>query len=354
MDIRNLILKTLHEKGEVGSAEIVKITGFSRGYVNRFFQRLRDEGKIVLIGKANNAKYVPATEQAVTKAKKKKLNITSLINNQKPVEEDAVLKDIKKQTGIFLDMPENVSGILSYAFLEMLNNAIEHSISKKIKTTVDRGQDTVSFEVTDTGIGLFNNIIRKKNLNGEMEAIQDLLKGKQTTAPESHSGEGIFFTSKAADIFIIQSSHKKLIFDNLLEDIVVKDIKERIGTKVVFSISLNTKRHLDEIFRQYTDSSFEFSKTKVTVRLYQLGVEYVSRSQARRLVTGLDAFKTIILDFKGIKTVGQAFADEIFRVWQSSHLDIKICVENANENTLFMIKRAQCSKTGVHMKDTEE
>ena len=54
--------------------------------------------------------------------------------------------------------------------------------------------------------------MKKKNLNSEMEAIQDLLKGKQTTAPEAHSGEGIFFTSKVSSVLTIQSSHKKLIY----------------------------------------------------------------------------------------------------------------------------------------------
>ncbi|GAI71454.1 unnamed protein product, partial [marine sediment metagenome] len=35
---------------------------------------------------------------------------------------------------------------------------------------------------------------------------------------------------------------------------------------------------------------------------------------ARRVLTGLENFKTIILDFREIDTIGQAFADEIFRV----------------------------------------
>jgi aspartokinase len=71
-----------------------------------------------------------------------------------------------------------------------------------------------------------------------------------------------------------------------------------------------------------------------------MGTEYVSRSQARRIITRLDKFKTIILDFKDVETVGQGFADEIFRVWKSRNHQIEIIPVNQNENIDFMIKRA--------------
>lgn len=340
MDIHKLILDTLDKRGEVKASEIAKVAGFSRAYINRFLQRLRDEGKIILIGKANKARYVIAKEQEVMRAKKGILNITRTLQN-KNLFEDIVLRDIKEKTGIFLKVSKNVSDILSYAFSEMLNNAIEHSQSKEIKITMQKEKDGISFDVIDKGIGIFNNIMRRRNLHSEMEAIQDLLKGKQSTAPQTHSGEGIFFTSKVADILTIQGSHKKLIFNNLLRDIFIKDIKNIIGTKVTFSINVASKKQLDYIFKQYTDDSFEFNKTRVTVRLYKMGLEYISRSQARRILSGLDKFKTIILDFKDVETIGQGFADEIFRVWKSQHPHVSIIIENANENINFMISRAK-------------
>jgi len=180
----------------------------------------------------------------------------------------------------------------------------------------------------------------KKKLKNDLEAIQNLLKGKQTTAPKKHTGEGIFFTSKAADRLAIKSFHKSLIFDNILGDIFIKDTKSVKGTRIKFVIFLKSKNNLGKIFREYTGDSFEFGKTSVLVRLYKLDTDYISRSQARRVVSGLDKFKTIVLDFKKVDTVGQAFADEVFRVWQSHHLHIKINIKNANENINFMIKRA--------------
>ncbi len=44
MNIKDLILKKLKEKGEVKSSEIVKATGFSRVYVNKYFKELCEEG----------------------------------------------------------------------------------------------------------------------------------------------------------------------------------------------------------------------------------------------------------------------------------------------------------------------
>lgn len=340
MDMKKLIMEMFERKEEVKASDIVKTTGFSRAYINRFFQDLRVEGKVVLIGKANRARYVLANKEAVKKAAKKIGDITLTLQN-KGLLEDKILNDIKKKTGIFFSIRKNISDILGYAFSEMLNNAIEHSDSKAIKVTMKKEKDNISFKVIDKGVGIFNNIMRKKKLQNTMEAIQDLLKGKQTTAPAMHSGEGIFFTSKVANVLLIQGSRKKIVFNNILDDIFINDIKKITGTKIAFSVDLNSKKNLNEIFRQYTDSSFEFSKTTVTIRLYKMESKYISRSQARRIVSGLEKFKTITLDFKDVKLLGQGFADEIFRVWKSNHPDISIKTINADENVEFMINRAE-------------
>ncbi|MFH1562526.1 MAG: DUF4325 domain-containing protein [Nitrospirota bacterium] len=339
MDIKRIIIEELEKKREIKASEIVKATGFSRAYINRFFQELRDEGRIVLIGRANRANYVLATEEAVLAAKESMFDITLNLQN-KELHEDKVIEEIKKKTGIFIGIRPNISDILDYALSEMLNNAIEHSNSKMIKITMEKDKNSITFSIIDEGIGIFNNIMGKKELNNIMSAIQDLLKGKQTTVPQMHSGEGIFFTSKVSDILVLQGSNKKLIFNNLLDDIFIKDIKEINGTKVNFSIDMKSNKNLSSIFREWTDSSFEFSKTMVTVKLYKIKSPLLSRSQARRIVSGLDKFKTVILDFKEIETVGQGFADEIFRVWKSNHPKIIINAVNANENVQFMINRA--------------
>jgi hypothetical protein len=181
-------------------------------------------------------------------------------------------------------------------------------------------------------------------LGSEFEAMQDLLKGKTTTAPKAHSGEGIFFTSKVADLFTLDSYGFEMTVDNLKEDVFIGESKKTLqGTKVVFSLVLNTKKHLINIFKKYQTEkdNYAFDKTEVQIKLYTMGTVHISRSQARRILSGLDKFKLVILDFDKVPMVGQAFADEIFRVFFNKHPDIKIVPINMNEAIAFMIGRVE-------------
>jgi len=166
----------------------------------------------------------------------------------------------------------------------------------------------IYFEVIDKGMGIFKHIQKKFKLKDEYEALEELLKGKITTMPDKHTGEGIFFTSKIADIFAIQSSKIKLIVDNQEDDVYTEEVPRRQGTKVCFRIKKNTRKSLEDLFKQYTNDKYEFQKTKITVNLYQRGVKYISRSQARRLMIGLDKFEIIVLDFNKVKTIGQGYS----------------------------------------------
>jgi hypothetical protein len=338
MELKTLILGTIKKQGQVKTADIVGITGLSRAYAQRLLKNLADEGVIVLIGKANQAQYILPLKKGAVNVKP--LSVRRIMTN-KGLTEDKVLREIKENSSIFQGISGNVSSILDYSFTEMLNNAIEHSMSEKITVFIMRNATDIRFSVADRGIGIFNNIMKKKRLGASIDAIQDLLKGKETTAPAAHSGEGIFFTSKIADLLTIKSFEKKLVFDNARQDIYVKDVKPVRGTTVDFVLGLKSKKKLVDLFGKYTDENFQFSKTGVKVNLYSQDVDYVSRSQARRILVGMEKFKTIELDFKEVKTIGQAFADEIFRIWQTGHKYVKFVISDANENVLLMIKRAQ-------------
>ena len=104
----------------------------------------------------------------------------------------------------------------------------------------------------------------------------------------------------------------------------------------------NTSRTLKEVFDQFTsEETYGFNKTIIPVRLVQYGDELlVSRSQAKRLLSRVDRFTTVILDFDGIKEIGQSFADEIFRVFSSKNKEIQLLHVNANKDVEQMIVRA--------------
>ena len=334
------ILLALRRDGVVRASEIVKATGLSRAYVHRAFNALEKEGLIVRIGKANKSRYVAAARAALQRARRGELRFRRMLRGT-GTSEDQVLAEIKRETGVFLGLPGTVSDILDYSFSEMLNNALEHSHSKRIDVEMARTSRGVTFRVRDYGVGILRNIMRKNRLKSESEAVQDLLKGKQTTDPERHSGEGIFFTSKVVDLLVIRGSNKKMIFDNRLGDVFVRDVKRLVGTQVDAMLTRSSKCTLRSVFDQYAGRDYTFDKTSLTVRLFAEAGEYVSRSQARRLLAGLEKFRFIVLDFSGVKLVGQGFTDEIFSVWQAAHPDIRIEVHGASEDVNLMIERAR-------------
>ncbi len=74
--------------------------------------------------------------------------------------------------------------------------------------------------------------------------------------------------------------------------------------------------------------------------MYTLGGVHISRSQARRVLSGLEKFKVITMDYARVPMIGQAFADEIYRVFKQKHPGIRIENENMNEAARFMVERA--------------
>ena len=340
IDINRLVLKRARENGSTSVTEIARETGFSRAYIHRYCQALRRGGELVLIGKANRARYFLPEAKNLARFKQSIQEIRKILKNR-GLEEDVVLRQIKSESGVWHGLRSNVARIVEYAFTEMLNNAIDHSGSASIRVRFKRSEGAVRFTVTDRGIGIFRNIMKQRRLASELEALQDLIKGKQTTDPANHSGEGIFFTSRVADKLVIKGSSKKLTFDNIVSDVFVEEIPRIKGTEVQFMLQERSRRHLQNVFDQYAGDAFEFSKTVVTVELFRAKGTLVSRSEARRIVSGLEQFKTVVFDFAKVRAIGQAFADEVFRVWQSLHPSITIEARNANESIRFMIQHSK-------------
>lgn len=309
---------------------------YTKGYLSQQLTKLVKKNKLSRLGAGKYVTYaLPQDSIDVETIWQRRFENIDLAD-------DIPLHKVKEETSFFTDINENIVSIFDYAFSEMTNNAIDHSKSNYIKTTVLRENQVLHFIVHDYGIGVFKNIQEKFNLSSELEAIQELIKGKNTTAPEKHSGEGIFFTSKAADIYELSSYSYRLRIDNVVDDIFIEEVSSNIkGTKVDFQISLNSQRHLIDIFEKYqtNPSSYDFDKTKIDVKLYTLSSIFISRSQAKRVLQNLEKFSHVVFDFNQVPTVGQAFADEIFRVFANQHSNIKLEVKNMNQTVEFMIKR---------------
>lgn len=330
--------------GPVTTARLAREFNVSRQYVSRVISYLIKGEELIPVGAKPKIAY---TTPAYAKSHldifphrfvKKYTN--------RDLEEHMVLEGIENNFPRIFELKEHVRNIFTYAFSEMFNNAIEHSKSKTIHVVVGIEKGRLFFAITDRGIGVFRNVMRERHLRSELEAIQDLLKGKVTTQPRAHSGEGIFFTSKTSDTFILNSYDHRLTIDNISDDVSVKrNRRQTKGTNVFFTIALDTEKHLNDAFRKYTnthpESDYGFDKTEVKVKLYLFGGIHVSRSQARRVLSGLEKFRTVILDFDKVPNVGQAFADEVFRIFKARYPEVEIVPVNMNDAVSFMVNRVE-------------
>lgn len=250
-------------------------------------------------------------------------------------------------------LPDNVLDICHHGVTEMVNNAIDHSEGTEVRVGVTRTSGTVWLYITDDGVGIFRKITRALSLPDERLALLELSKGKLTTDPRRHSGEGVFFTSRMFDRFAIHSGG--LVFDHDAtqpEDVLFDidddgDIDGLAGTTVQMEIATDAERTAKQVFDAYSSGpdEYAFAKTVVPVRLAKVGDEnLISRSQAKRLLQRVDRFRSVVLDFEGVSGIGQAFSDEIFRVFANAHPDVELIATNAVPDVQQMIRRAQARR----------
>jgi excisionase family DNA binding protein len=238
-----------------------------------------------------------------------------------------------------LDTQSNAGRIAAYAFMEMLNNAIDHSGGTTVTITWWTSPTLWAFEIRDDGVGAFARLYKGLRLGSEFEAVQELSKGKRTTDPDRHTGEGIFFTSKVVDLFRLTSSGVRWTVDNLRHDMALGTAPPVIGTEVLCQLDPQTDRVQADVFREFTEDH-AFVRTRPVVKLFEIGTVFVSRSEARRLLDGLDTdFEIVEVDFAGVDDVGQGFVDELLRVWPSAHPGKRVVPLNMNPAVEFMVTR---------------
>ncbi|HVU81871.1 MAG TPA: DUF4325 domain-containing protein [Rhodanobacteraceae bacterium] len=247
-------------------------------------------------------------------------------------------------------LPANLIDICHHGLTEMVNNAIDHSGGSHLRVFVDRTREAVTLMVSDDGVGIFRKITAALDLPDERLALLELSKGKLTTDPRGHTGERVFFTSRMFDRFQIASG--ELLFDHdgaqagdLLDD--VESRYARRGTTVLMEIATKSKRTAKQVFDKFSSGpdDYAFAKTIVPVRLAKVGDEnLVSRSQAKRLMQRIERFKTVVLDFASVSSIGQAFADEVFRVFANAHPDVELVPMHAVPQVQQMIRRAQVAR----------
>jgi anti-sigma regulatory factor (Ser/Thr protein kinase) len=311
--------------------------GISRQAVVRYLQDMARDGQIIAEGATKDRVY--------------KLGLTRILQKK------YVLNGSQEESEIWFrdfmvlceGLKENVTRICEYGFTEMVNNVIDHSNGKNLIVSMSRNTQIIRMAIIDDGVGIFRKIKEAHHLLDENQSILELAKGKLTSDPEKHTGQGIFFSSRAFEGFYIHSHGSVFGHDPKEEkDRVLEGENIWEGTAVYMQIRLNSEKRLRDVFNDFADPENDndaFYKTVVPVRLIQYeGESLLSRSQAKRILSRVENFKAVDLDFEGIQSVGPAFADEIFRVYKSMHPNIKIVPIHVSEEIKTAIHRA---KAGV-------
>ena len=332
VEIRQFILENVSDHPRDITLHTSKHYNISRPAVLRHINKLIADDVLVAHGSTRDRLYElkPLVEETFS------FNITP------DVEEDRIWRHVIRP--LLVNLSDNVLRIGEYGLSEMINNVIEHSEGTKSTIHIEHSIPRLEFTVADNGVGIFNKIQRDIQLEDARHAILELSKGKLTTDPDHHTGEGIFFTSRMFDDFVILSEGLFFSHDEPGDDWLIEHKQNVMGTTVRMGINPNTERNLQDVFNAYTsdDFEFDFTKTHVPVSLAIYDDEnLVSRSQARRLLARFHQFKEVFLDFQDVETVGQAFADEIFRVFARNNPGIDIIAINTNPQIDGMIQRAK-------------
>lgn len=301
--------------------------GVSRGTALKTLKQLADSGWLVREGSRSRPLYRPGTQREVVK----RYALTGL-NEDRPWSQDFAP---------CLALPKPVARLLQHAFTELLNNAIDHSGGTGVTVSVRQTATQVQLLVSDDGRGLFDTIHERFAIDDPVLAMLELAKGKLTSAPDRHTGRGLYFTARLADVFDVHANAAAFQRRHWTGDAWYSGKPlHRTGTTVFLAIALNTPRTLDAVLKaaSHDGEGYGFERTTVPLRLITTpGNGLESRAQAKRVGARLSEFVRAELDFDGIDDIGHAFADELFRVFHREHPQLDLVPTNMTPRVAAMV-----------------
>lgn len=311
-------------------------TGLSRVAVSRRIKRLADAGYLLRHGTGTRQTYSPGQNRLW---KLTTPRATAARSGESEVWEAHV-------NPLMQGVPVNIANIANICFTEMLNNALDHSRAGTLCMGAHLHTGRLQMAVMDDGVGIFRKIAQALHLFDERLALLELAKGKYTTAAEGHAGIGIFVSSRMMDGFLLHSRGVSFAprtpqgVDLSFDWIDTRTYAN--GTVVLMDLALDSPRTAQSVYERYFApdeiGGDAFHTTEVPVKLAELSSQLTSRSQGKWVMQRATQFKTVILDFEDVHMVGQAFVDEVFRVFASTHPEVRLLPIHLEPAVARMIK----------------
>jgi anti-sigma regulatory factor (Ser/Thr protein kinase) len=327
-DVKEEIRRLVDERGSISNSEAAKVLHLSRQAIHKHLDAMTASGELERTGAGRAVRYARCFAWTRT-------------YSTRGLDEAIVWEDLRASIEELAPIGDTTESVMQYVVTEMVNNAIDHSESDTVQLRMRLDGDYVALDIVDGGVGVFARIVDGTDIDRELEAAQQLTLGKVTTWPERHTGEGIFFSSRAVQVFRIEANGIRLTFDNEREDWAIGSEPSQRGSTIHVEVNPDRVEPIVTVFNRFAETDRGFDTTSTVVRLFETGVRFVSRSEAKRLAPGLEPFRRAILDFAGVTEVGQGFVDELFRVWAGAHPDTTLEPINASDAVQFMIDRGR-------------
>jgi anti-sigma regulatory factor (Ser/Thr protein kinase) len=234
----------------------------------------------------------------------------------------------RRDFAAFFALPAAVQRMAQHAFTELLNNAVDHSGGSTVTVSMRQTPLQLQLLVSDDGCGVFKRIEQGFAIADPQLAMLELSKGKLTSDPDRHSGHGLFFTSRLADVFDIHANGAAFQHRSWEQrSWRAGKPASRSGTSIYLAIALDTPRTLDAVLRAHSAdaASCAFERTVVPLSLLDAGGQALAtRADAKRVAARLEDFRSAEIDFDGIGEIGHGFADELFRVFSRAHPNLEL------------------------------
>lgn len=324
-------------EGDAFTAALAAHFGVSRVAANGAVRQLEQEGFVVRLRGGTRPLFGPGPSRLMER-------VCTL-----PGVDESLVWEQSFAPGL-ADWPAALANIAHDGFTELLNNANDHSDGNAVSLRCAVTPEALHLWIADDGLGVFERVRAGLGLADVRLALLELTKGKVTTDPARHTGEGLFFTSRAFNRFEMQANglvyRRRRPADGVAElERLEADPSAAPGTRLFLTLDRAATHTLRQVFDHYTTGAPEdlsFDRTVVPVKLALLGSEQlVSRSQARRLTSRVLGFRVVELDFDGVDDVGQAFADELFRVFANEHPALTLSLTHASPRIEAMVRRVK-------------
>jgi anti-sigma regulatory factor (Ser/Thr protein kinase) len=325
------VRQLVDRRGEVQNRDVARALRVSPATAHRLLQALVVGGTLQRRGKGPASRYG-------LRAIRRRFRLNDL-------DEHRVWDEVAAEIARIRPLQPDAARSLAYAASEILNNAVDHSRGRTVEVAVafDKGGTTLT-TIQDDGVGVFRRVCEDFGYATPQDAIVQLEKGKLTSDPTRHSGEGLFFSSKSVTRFRLESQGVAWIVDSQVGDSGIGPSDAGRGTRVRLETVPGHVPRLEDVFASYTDpETLRFTRTRTTIKLAALGTTLVSRAEAKRLVARLRNFRNVTLDFSGIEVVGQGFCDEVFRVFARAHPEVALEPVGMNDTVAFMVARARAA-----------